>query len=219
VLLDGGVLVAWIVDRWLGFGGFADERAAARAAWTAHAALSRWTARRGQAVPPLPTAPRLHLSADPSDGARWVLADRLPIARLVDPRSVRIDDAVDETLDANSGLRVRTPRGRPDTPGARASSRGNSLADEREVELERGGVAGVEAGVGADAHAGFEIAVPLPVGELGVRGAAYAVYRALCRAGLPWRLWNAGSHARPVGAIGGGAARETASVAGRGSVD
>jgi hypothetical protein len=196
VLLDGDVLMAWITGRSLGFGGFADGQAAARAAWTAHVALSRWVDQRGQTVPPLPTAPRLHIAPDTDGGERWVLADRLPIARLVDPREVRIDDAVDETLDAISGLRARTTRGQPATPGARA----NPPAAEREVQLERG--------VESDAHVGFEIAVPLPVGDLAVRAAAYAVYRSLCRAGLPWRLWNAGRHARRVSVIASGAAPE-----------
>jgi hypothetical protein len=196
VLLDGDVLMAWIAGRALGFGGFPDAQAAARAAWAAHVALSRWVARRGQEVPPLPTAPRLHVAADADGKERWVLADGLPIARLVDPRTIRVDDIVDETLDAISGLRARTTRGEPTMPGARA----DTLVAEREAERERG--------VEPDAHVGFEIAVPLPVGELAVRGAAYAVYRSLCHAGLPWRLWNAGRHARRGGTIASGAALE-----------
>jgi hypothetical protein len=167
VLYDGDALVAWISGRSLGFGGFAAERDAVDAAWVAYAALSRWVGHRRHATPPLPDSPSLSVSADAEQ--RWVLADELPIARLVDPRSVRADHRAAAVPD---GPRAGVP---------------TEARDETRNEA-RGG-----------AQVGFEMAVPLAVGELGVRSAAYAVYRALCRAGLPWRLWNAGSRARRVG--------------------
>jgi hypothetical protein len=168
VLYDGDVLVAWIAGRSLGFGGFPDERAAADAALVAYGALARWVSHGRHPAPPVPEAARLDISADAPEGERWVLADGLPIAQLVDPRSVRVDRRAADV---------------PDTrPGTSDRPRGDAGSEMR------------------DAHAGFEIPVPLPVGELRLRTAAYAAYRALCRARLPWRLWNAGSHARRVGA-------------------
>jgi hypothetical protein len=153
VLFDGGVPIAWIGRAHLGFGGFADERSAADGAWIAHAALSRWAQRKrgGSGVPRLPKHARLHVSDDPPEGVRWILADRLPIARLVDPSSVLPTHTT--TTHATSAPAASLPR---------------------------------------DGYAAFEIAVPLTADESEMRRAAYTAYRAICRAGLPFRLWSTG---------------------------
>jgi hypothetical protein len=91
------------------------------------------------------------VSDDPPEGVRWILADRLPIARLVDPSSV---------------LQAHT------TTTHATSAPGMSQA--------------------RDGYAAFEIAVPLAADEIEMRRAAYTAYRAICRAGLPFRLWSTG---------------------------
>lgn len=174
VLFDGDVLAVWIRGRAVGFGGFPDERAAADAALVAYAALSSWVDRRRYTPPPLPATLRPTVGTCTCGGQRWVLADRLPIARLVDARSVRVEDACAALSPAPTERWSAWPAGHEGS--ARAAT-----ADDP-----------------SGPHHGFEVEVPLPVDELGVRSAAYAVYRALCRSGLPWRLWDAGDRARHV---------------------
>jgi hypothetical protein len=157
-VLDGGLPVVWIRARALGFGGFPDAHVAADAAWIAHAAVSRWIGRRHDGASTSARRPRLRLSDAAGDGERWVLADTQPIARLVDPQSVRI---ARDAASVTSASRAATSEG-------------------------------------AAGHVGFEIAVPLPVSDVEVRAVAYSVYRALCRAGVPWRLWNTAPRARGI---------------------
>ena len=101
VLHGGDVVVAWIARRALGFGGFGDEHEAAAFAWAVHVALSQWTAHEWHAAPPVAVTPHLEISAA-ADRARWVIADRLPIARLVEPGTVRLDRATADVLDGGA---------------------------------------------------------------------------------------------------------------------
>lgn len=175
VLHDGHLVVAWIAGRSLGFGVFDDEHAAAAFGWAVHVALSQWTAHEWHAAPPATTMARLEISAAVDPGARWVLADRLPIARLVDPRTVRLDHAMTSVLDA-LGRRPATPPHRgpvPRDPGASAAP------TEREVAR--------EPFVAPGAGVGIEVPVPLPAGALDLRSAARAVSQALSRRGDPRR--------------------------------
>jgi hypothetical protein len=186
---DGDVIIAWIVDRSLGFGGFGDERAAAAFAWAAHVVLSQWTAHEWHAAPPVAVTPRLEISSAAGAGARWVLADRLPIARLIDLRTVRPDHATAAMLVA-IGRRQAAPRRHPTTRDPSTSALPADRVLAREV------------GVEPRAHVGLEIPMPSPAGALDLRSAARALCHALSGNGSRSRHPAARSDERGAAPIG-----------------
>jgi hypothetical protein len=112
VVVDGTRPVVWIRARSLGFGGFPDALVAAEAAWIARAAILRRAGAGCDGVPAPSRRPRLRLSDADDDGIRWVLADRLPVARLIDPHADgRAHDAavVDAATDATCGVGAMAP--------------------------------------------------------------------------------------------------------------
>src|SRR5688500_6187088 len=82
-LYDGGRSVGWIRGQTVGFGGFATQTEAARAAWVAHRTLVRRHERR-QGGPPtaVGTAPLAIAHEGESD---TILAADQPIAKLLSP--------------------------------------------------------------------------------------------------------------------------------------
>lgn len=89
--------LVWACERALGFGGFAHRHAAAEGAWLAHVALAGWLERTGRVRSHpalLPRAPRLLVGGAGRGATTWVLAEDLPIARLVEPHAVRPEAVV-----------------------------------------------------------------------------------------------------------------------------
>ena len=92
LLSPQGELVGWIRGRAIGVAGFRDESAAIDAAVRANPVLSEWLERNG--LPPLVefggSKPQIV-----HDGAhRWILVERVPVARLPEPAPTLGDDTI-----------------------------------------------------------------------------------------------------------------------------
>lgn len=92
LLSPRGELVGWIRGRAIGVAGFGDEPAAIEAAIHTNRVLSEWLERNG--------LPRLAEFGDATpkvvhDGAhRWILVERVPVARLPEPAPTTGDDSL-----------------------------------------------------------------------------------------------------------------------------
>lgn len=87
-----GELVGWVRGRAIGVAGFRDEAAAIAAAVRANRVLSEWLERNG-----LPRLAEFDASQTRvvHDGAhRWILSDRVPVARLPEPVPTTGDDSL-----------------------------------------------------------------------------------------------------------------------------
>jgi len=110
LLSPRGELVGWIRGRAIGVSGFHDETAAIDAAVRANRVLAEWLERNG--LPPLAT----FCDATPEvvhDGAhRWILVDRVPVARLPEPAPTVGDDSLAHSFEivlrgiVNEGLSI-----------------------------------------------------------------------------------------------------------------